>query len=309
MESREKAEQIKQLALESGYVDCGIASVEPFSEFAQAVEELSTEFPEAAPLYDRLYQRAFPARQKFPAKSLIVCVHWYGKYRIPAGVSQGIARNYLFDRRYSGCPDNAIPRRMKSGLKDLGFRVKQGGVPERWAAVRAGVARFGRNNFVFTETHGSWITIETFRIDRELPVDTPNYEPACPESCRACIDTCPSKALQKPFCMRYDHCISYLTHSAPEPVDEDLWRQMGGWVYGCDECQLVCPLNQGRWQERETADWLEGAAPWLSDESLASMDEETFRRIVQPLFWYIPPDNLQRWHKNARRALAFRGSH
>ncbi|MFW5996843.1 MAG: epoxyqueuosine reductase, partial [Lentisphaeria bacterium] len=249
--------QIKQKALEAGYVDCGIASTEPFTRFAEIIERRKEDYLEAASLYDQLLQRAFPNEQKFPAKSLVVCVHWYGKYKIPPSISGGIGRHYLFDRRYPGCPDNKIPKRMKSSLKELGFRVKQGGVPERWAAARAGVARFGYNNFMYTEKYGSWITIETFRVDHELPVDEPAYDSICPKNCRICIDACPSGALGKPFNMRYDHCVAYLTHSAPEPVEERLWNCMGKWIYGCDDCQLGCPLNKDKWQEKENADWLE----------------------------------------------------
>jgi len=302
MTPQEMSKKIKQLAKDVGYVDCGITSAKPFAEFAEAIDRRKQEFPEAAALYDDLHPRAFPAEQKFPAKSIVVCVHWYGKYKIPDGISQGIGRHYLFDRRNPECPDNDIPKRMKAGLRELGLRVKKGGVPERWAAVRAGVARFGRNNFVYTEKYGSWIVIETFRIDKELPIDEPTYDTPCPDSCGKCIASCPTGAITSPFCMRADHCIAYLTYSAPEPIDENLWSLMGPWIYGCDKCQMVCPLNEGKWSEDVRADWLEKIAPYLTDEALANMDEETYRTVINPAFWYIPPDNVMRWRKNAARA-------
>ena len=308
MTSDKLAAKIKKLALEAGYVDCGIASAEPFTKFAEAVESRKEQFPEAASLYEPMLGRAFPAGKHPWARSIVVCVRWYGKYKIPEEISAGIGRNYLFDRRYSGCPENDMPERMKGGLEELGLRVRTGGVPDRWAAVRAGVARFGRNNFVYTKKHGSWINIKTWLVDRELPRDEPRYEPICPESCRLCIDECPSAALEEPFCMRMDRCVAYLTYHAPEPIEEGLWRRMGHWIYGCDQCQLVCPLNRGRWREKEKAEWLEKLAPYLSDEALAEMDEETYRCVVQPAFWYIPPDGVQRWRRNARRALENKNS-
>ncbi len=296
------ADKIKKLAADVGYVDCGIASLEPFTEFADAIESRCREFPAAADEYGKMRARAFPQRHNPWSRSLVVCIHWYGKYKIPETISKGIGRSYLFDRRYRECLDYNLPERMKYGMQQLGLRVRRGGVPDRWAAVRAGVARFGRNNFAYSERYGSWINIEPFLVDAALPCDRPARELACPESCNLCVETCPSKALQRPLCMRYDHCIAYLTYKAPEPIEPVLWRSMGPWIYGCDQCQLVCPLNAGKWCERESADWLENMAPYLSNKALAEIDEKTFREIVQPVFWYIPPDGVERWRQNVRRA-------
>ncbi len=299
------ADKIKKLADEVGYVDCGIASLEPFTEFAAAIDRRCREFPALAEEYAKMRQRAFPRRHNPWASSVVVCIHWYGKYRIPETISKGIGRSYLFDRRYRECPDHELPERMKRGMQQLGLRVRRGGVPDRWAAARAGVARFGRNNFAYSERYGSWINIEPFLVDAALPQDQPAYDLACPESCNRCVETCPSNALQRPLCMRYDHCVAYLTYKAPEPIEPTMERSMGAWVYGCDQCQLECPLNAGTWREDETADWLERMAPYLSNEALAEMDETIFRDIVQPAFWYISPDGVARWRRNARRALAW----
>ncbi len=296
--------KIKQLARDVGYVDCGIASLDPFVEFSAAIETRCREFPELAEEYGKMRQRAFPDRYNPWARSLVVCIHWYGKYKIPEAVSKGIGRSYLCDRRNKACPDHEIPERMKRGMQQLGLRVRRGGVPDRWAAARAGVARFGRNNFAYSGQYGSWINIEPFLVDAPLPFDEPTYDLACPEACRRCIDQCPSKAFQRALCMRFDRCIAYLSYKAPEPIEPELWRHMGPWIYGCDQCQLVCPLNAGTWRGHETADWLERMAPYLTDEALAEMEDTTFRDVVQPAFWYIPGDGVERWRRNARRALA-----
>ena len=103
--------------------------------------------------------------------------------------------------------------------------------------------------------------------------------------------------------MRLDRCVAYLTYEAPLPIPEDLRRAMGPWVYGCDACQEACPLNHGCWKCAETAPWLEEIAELLHPSALAVMDQKTYETLIHPRFWYIPPDDLARWHANARRAV------
>lgn len=294
---------VRQLAAQVGYVACGVADAELFEEYVRAVEARCRSFPDAAHLYQQLLRRADPRATTPWACSIIVCIRHYGKYRLPSPYPTGIGRNYLFDRRHRGNPDWHMPKAMRQGLEDLGMRVKPGGVPERWAAVRAGVGRFGRNCFVYVDGYGSWVNIESFRVDADLPPDTPTPELACPPNCRACIDACPTAALRAPNSMSYDRCIAHLTYGAAHPIEPSLWNRMGPWIYGCDRCQEVCPMNAGTWTEREDTPWLTPLLPLLSPQALATMDDETYRTRVQPAFWYIGPDDVERWRRNAKRAM------
>ncbi len=302
MSPQEIASRIKGLAAEIGYTGCGITSARPFVEYRRALADRIRRFPDAAELYEPMQGRVNPRSSRQWARSVVVCVRRYGKYEEPAELVGHIGRNYLFDLRNPLCPDHDMPVRMKSGLRELGLRVRKGGVPDRWAAVRAGVARFGRNCFAISE-HGSWINLETWMVDVELPEDAPTLESPCPPGCDACIRACPTGALSEPFVMRMDTCIAYLTYGAPLPVAPELWDRMGPWIYGCDACQEVCPLNRGAWQPQERAEWLDPVASMLTPRALAEMDEKTYRDVVHPLFWYIPPEDAERWRANARRAL------
>jgi epoxyqueuosine reductase len=293
---------IKELAREVGFSGCGITSAEPFEDFKKALEEQIRRFPGAASLYKPLLKYAVPRSTVPWAQSIVVCVRRYGKYKLPEGLAGYIGRNYLFDKRIKECPDYVMSEKMAEGLKGMGFRVRKGGVADRWAGARAGVTQFGRNCFAYSE-HGSWINIETWLVEAKLPADKPQLQPACPANCRACINACPTNALVEPFVMRMDRCIAHLTFKAPEPIPSGLWNRMGTWIYGCDKCQEACPLNKGKWEPVERAFWLEKIAPFLMPEALATMDRETYQNIVQPRFWYIPVENLSRWHKNAARAL------
>ena len=300
--------RIKALAADVGYVACGITSAEPFPEYTCALDELIRRFPDTEHLYDRMRYRADPTRTKPWARSIVVCIRRYGKYDLPPQPLGHIGRNYLADRRSESCPDYAMPKTVTAGLKAMGLRARRGGVPDRLAAVRAGVARMGRNTFAYHETCGSWLNIATWRIDAELPPDEPTWETPCPPGCRACMDRCPTGAIVGPSVMRMDRCIAYLTYDAPPPIDADLWRAMGAWIYGCDVCQNVCPLNKHTWKTTERAAWLDSVADLLTPQALASMDEATYRDVIHPLFWYIPVEDLARWRRNAERALQCEGT-
>lgn len=293
---------IKHLAREVGFAACGITSAEPFEEFGVAIQERMKRFPEASHLYSPMQERVAPRSLAPWVNSIVVCISRYGKYEIPEGLVGHIGRSYLFGRINEESPQHEILGKMMDELTRMGFRVQRGDVPDRWAGVRAGVTQFGRNCFAYSE-HGSWIEIETWLVDALLPTDKPILDPVCPKGCQACINACPTGALVEPFVMRMDRCVAYLTYSAPEPIPSELWNKMGAWIYGCDRCQEVCPLNKQAWNFIERAPWVESIASLLRPAALARMDQKTYRDVVYPRFGYIPVDNLARWQRNAARAV------
>lgn len=298
------AAKIRAAAAEIGYVACGFTSTAPFEEYHAEIERRAQAYPNVAQDYRRMAGRADPRHTTPWAEAIVICIRHYGKYALPEALLEYIGRNYLADRRQADCPDHAMPKQMTYALKALGLKVKRGGIPDRAAAARAGVVAIGRNGFAYTPEHGSWINIESWRINAPLPSGTPLPSP-CPEGCHACLTACPTRAIEAPCRVRMDRCIAYLTYSAPEPIDRELQLQMGRWIYGCDVCQQVCPLNQRRWRSDEPAPWIDAVAPQLTPAAIAGMDFETYRQILRPLFWYIPDTEagLARWRENARRAL------
>lgn len=300
--NRELAGQIKALAKEAGFVDCGIINASAFAEFGPTFDERMQVFPEARLFYEAVRNRIDPAALPTWAKSLVVCLHWYGKYKIPEGLSH-ISPVFLVDIRNPRCPDYLIAVRVEENLRLMGMQADRVEVPARLAGVKAGIVQRARNGFVYSKEYGSWVYLVIYAVDAELPVDEPTMGCPCPEGCRMCMAGCPTSAITEEFVMRADHCVAYLTFRAPEPIAPELWEKMETWVYGCDLCQSVCPLNRGKWQQKCDAPWLEELIPLLSLEKLATMDEKTYRTMIQPNFWYIPPENAERWRRNARRAL------
>jgi len=295
-------EEIRRLAIECGFAECGFTGVEPFEDYESELRARASADIDAAAKYLSMIPRARPAERHKWAKSIVVCIRRYGKYRFPVELDGYIGRNYLCDSRHRECPDHIIDDRFEEDLRALGVRYKRGGVPDRAVAVRAGVVRIGRNNFAYSR-HGSWINIETWVLDAELGPDEPASGSPCPDGCSACLKACPTGALHDAYKLRMSSCIAHLTYSAPEPIDSGLWSRMGCWIYGCDVCQQVCPLNEGKWEPLEPTPWLDSVKDKLMPEALLQMDQKTYEDFVHPLFWYISLSNINRWHRNARRAL------
>ncbi len=299
-------DRIKAKAKESGYAGCGIIAAESFGEFLTGLDTRSSLFPHSGPFYDRLRRLAEPKEGLEWAKSIIVCLRRYDRYKIPEGLDRFIGKVYLVDGRLSHSREYAESTAFERFLSELGFRTAPNAVPARWSAVRAGLGKFRNNNFVYTE-RGSWNWFDTWVVDKKLEYEKPAESArfACPEGCDKCVKACPTAALSAPLTMDATRCIAYLSFAPGSFPAENLRNQMGTWLYGCDVCQNVCPANAKTWQGNE--DYF--PEPWplpdlLTLENLVSMDEETYRAKLQPRFWYIGEDAAGQWKCNALRAMA-----
>jgi epoxyqueuosine reductase len=306
MSNTSLSSSIKNKALDLGYDLCGIAQVDSMEEYASQLDERIKNFPESRALYESLYPLAFPQENVEWAKSVIVCVRRYGKYNIPEGIDKHIGKAYLVDGRLKYSKEYSQRLEFEAYLDGLGLKTAYSIVPARLAAINAGLGHIGSNNFFYTKKYGSWVFIETWVIDTELEYDQPARSFNCPEGCNKCIDACPTGALNKPFSMNRGKCIAQLT-IGPDLKSEELKTKMGTWVYGCDICQNVCPMNKHKWEEKENFVDLSDVIQYISLESLWEMDEKTFLEVIQPRFWYIGQDGLWIWKYNVLRAMANSG--
>ena len=126
-----------------------------------------------------------------------------------------------------------------------GFRVFSDSAPllEKHLAEKAGLGWIGKHTLLLSRSAGSWFFLGELLTDFPLP-STREHEQARCGSCTACLDICPTNAFQAPYQLDATKCISYLTIEHKGPIPEALPEPMGNRVFGCDDCQLVCPWNR-----------------------------------------------------------------
>jgi epoxyqueuosine reductase len=171
---------------------------------------------------------------------------------------------------------------------------------DREAAVRAGVAFYGKNTMAITRRFGSWVVLGTLVTSADVEA-RPALELDC-GSCRLCIDACPTGALDEPGTLDSTKCLSYWTQ-APAPIPSEYRAELADSVYGCDICQDVCPWNRGIEKRREGAAASEESTPTVS---LHEWLERDGVELVSELDRLYVPRNDPRWLR--RNALIAAGN-
>jgi epoxyqueuosine reductase len=138
-----------------------------------------------------------------------------------------------------GLADDIVAR-----LGPMGYRVfvDSGPVLEKALARKAGIGWIGKHTNLIARDAGSYFFIGEILTDLPLPVD--QAASAHCGSCAACIPACPTGAITAPYQLDARRCISYLTIELHGAIPVELRRLLGNRIYGCDDCQLVCPWNK-----------------------------------------------------------------
>jgi epoxyqueuosine reductase len=165
---------------------------------------------------------------------------------------------------------------------------------DREAAVRAGLGWYGKNANVLLDGHGSWFVLGSVVTDAALPAAIPVAD-GC-GSCARCLPACPTGALVAPGVLDARRCLAHLLQ-APGDFPLEFREALGNRLYGCDDCQEVCPPN--RLEERRTPAPPAGAEDeaWVPVlELLAASDDELLARHGR---WYIPRREARYLRRNA----------
>ena len=173
-------------------------------------------------------------------------------------------------------------------------------VLERAIAEQAGLGWIAKNTMLINDRAGSWFFLGEIYTDLPLRPDPPQHSKHC-GSCTACLDICPTNAFVGPFELDARKCISYLTIEHKGSIDPELRPLMGNRIFGCDDCQLVCPWNKFA-QSSSEPDFQ--PRHQLADAELVDLflwDEETYLRKTEGSA--IRRIGYQRWLRNLAIAL------
>lgn len=137
-----------------------------------------------------------------------------------------------------------LATRIKEEAGPFGYRafVDSAPVLERALAEKSGMGWIGKNTMLINKKAGSWFFLGELFTDLPLPVDAPDTDHC--GTCSACLDVCPTKAFVAPNQLDATRCISYLTIELRSAIPLEFRKPIGNRIFGCDDCQLVCPWNK-----------------------------------------------------------------
>ncbi|MBO1924261.1 tRNA epoxyqueuosine(34) reductase QueG [Thiomicrorhabdus sp. 6S3-12] len=138
-----------------------------------------------------------------------------------------------------------LAEKIRLQVPDLQFRAFTDSAPvlEQAIAEKSGLGFIGKNSLIIHPRAGSWFFLGELYVNLPLPVDAPFEKQGC-GPCDACIRECPTQAIIDNNQVDAQRCISYLTIEYDGVIDESLRPLIGNRIYGCDDCQLVCPWNR-----------------------------------------------------------------
>ena len=169
--------------------------------------------------------------------------------------ARGYVARYALGRDYHKVFRNRLAtlgERIRTARPGAAVRpfVDSGPVLERGLAQKAGLGWIGKNTLLIHPKAGSWFFLGEIYTDLALPVDPPFDTSHC-GSCSACLDVCPTKAFTGPWQLDARRCIAYLTIELQGSIPEEMRPDIGNRIFGCDDCQLVCPWNRFAQPSRE----------------------------------------------------------
>jgi epoxyqueuosine reductase len=165
---------------------------------------------------------------------------------LAAGERAYVAR-YALGRDYHKLMRQRLQKladRIAEEVGPFGHRVFVDSAPvlERALARNAGLGWIGKHTCLIDKDGGSWFFLGEIYVDLPLPIDQPAS--AHCGTCVRCIEICPTQAIVAPHRLDARRCIAYLTNEHEGSIDEELRPLIGNRIFGCDDCQLVCPWNK-----------------------------------------------------------------
>lgn len=218
--------------------------------------------------------------------------------------SKGYVSRYAVGRDYHKVLRARLKRlgeRIQNVTPEIKFRpfVDSAPVLEHAIAEKSGIGWTGKHSLTLNEQDGSWFFLGELFVNLPLPTDKPAVDKC--GSCVACIKICPTNAIVEPYVVDGKKCISYLTIENKGSIPEQFRSAMGNRIYGCDDCQLICPWNRYAQITNEADFHPRHQLTNIELLTLFSWDEETFLKNTEGSA--IRRIGHERWQRNIAVAL------
>ena len=249
-----KSRAIKQIGLELGFQQVGITDVRLDSEHRHYNRWIERNYHgEMSYMARNISKRLNPA-EMVPQTLSVICV------RLDYLVEERCDPQQLLDHgslayvsRYALGRDyhklmrkrlQVFANRLCERYGKMGYRVFTDSAPvlEKALASKAGIGWQGKHSNILHRDHGSWFFLGEIYTDMTLEIDAPVANHC--GKCTSCIDICPTQAIVEPYQVDARRCISYLTIEHRSEIPVEFRSAIGNRIYGCDDCQLVCPWNR-----------------------------------------------------------------
>jgi epoxyqueuosine reductase len=245
--------RIKAVARELGFQRCGIAGIDLGQDETHLREWLAQGLHGSMGWMSQHGDKRSRPDELIPGTLRVISVGFdYGRDPDEAWTTlrdpqRAYVARYALGRDYHKLMRQRLQKlagRIAELVGPFGHRVFVDSAPvlERALARNAGLGWIGKHTCLIDKDGGSWFFLGEIYVDLALPVDVPATEHC--GTCRRCIDICPTQAITAPYRLDARRCIAYLTIEHEGAIDEALRPLIGNRIFGCDDCQLVCPWNK-----------------------------------------------------------------
>lgn len=309
MPAADLADRVRRVGREAGLDALGFAAAAPFTSTRRDLTERR-----AAGLHGGMaFTYRDPERSTDPgrilpgARSLVVGARAYRRRPRPEAIARpsGRVAAYAWRDHYADLRAGLGAVAELLAAEGWGARVvaDDNALVDREAAVRAGLGWYGRNSSVLLSGHGSEFVLGSVVTDAALPAAEERVADGC-GTCRRCEDACPTGAIVAPGVIDARRCLAWLVQ-APGDIPEAHREALGDRIYGCDDCQDVCPVNRRSASTDGTPAAEADARDRVDLVAMLTADDDTL--LADYGRWYIPRRDPRYLRRNALVALGNSG--
>ena len=275
---------IKSKAKSLGFLSCGISQATFLEEEASNLEKWLNDGKHGKMKYmENHFDKRLDPRKLVPgAKSIISLTYNYFNDNFQKDKNAPKISKYAYGSDYHLIIKKKLKilfKELKKNFGDINGRVFVDSAPimeKPWAA-KSGLGWIGKNTNLISQKIGSYYFLAEIIVDLEFEYDTPVTDHC--GSCRACIDSCPTGALDIPYQIDASKCISYLTIELRDEIPSEFKGKMHNWAFGCDVCQDVCPWNRFSQKHNEPL--------FNPNEELIKMETKDWEELTEETFEVI----------------------